>query len=103
MNDEMEGMWQEAVVIYPDVRVEVLRIITTNVCLRSRLELFENFFCIDFVQRVLSLVQNSVRTMKRAFYLTNNLFIQLRFLNYSIFSSSESLRYLAVKGMEAQS
>jgi hypothetical protein len=66
------------------------------------LELFENFFCIDCAQRVLSSAQNPARTMKKTFYLTNNLFIPLRFLNYSIFFSLENLRYLAVKRMEAQ-
>lgn len=86
---------------YADVRVGVLRITTTNVCLRPGPELFESFFCIDSVHRVLSVAQNPVRTKKKAFYLTNNLFMSLRFLNYSVFFSSESFRYLAVKRMEA--
>jgi hypothetical protein len=99
---EIEGMCQEAVVIYPDARVEVLRKTTINVGLRPGLELFEYFFSIDSLQRVLSSGQNPLRTMKKAFYLTNNLFMPPRFLNYSIFFSSESLRYLAVKRMEAE-
>jgi hypothetical protein len=40
VNDEREGIWQEAVVIYPDVRMELLRKTKTR-CLRPGLQLFE--------------------------------------------------------------